>query len=825
MKIKTLKFYVLLALAVVFGMTACQDDFSEEDFLNQLAQQGESKAAADHERRLEEIRLQAQLAASNDSALAVLQSMLSKELAMLNEELNRETDSINAARQKEELRTSGLLLDYSVQMQDGGTPLADVVVRITDFGDGAAARQASDTTDANGVVTFVDIPIGYHTLNFSATGYVSAGITVNFNWDLWNRSFGAGGITVFAPRVESSVFPMVSDGTGGSNTATVSGQVKIDSDLINNEMSEYAAGIEIKALLDDFFDQGDIVPPANGSAFNYRFENSGTFGMAVTDSLGNYSMTVPARADGDGDIELFLPTFERAQILGWLDDDDMPHLDTVNSIFGPDYGDAPDYVPGAWAEFPDPPSAGGAGFTLSLTEVGTNIGDDDFGGWTSPENPTNPFQRERFDADDSTFYNFWMQLTSRGSGYTSSPDIAISGGGGSGAMMGASLRGFFTSITSDGGSGYTEGEDVDVTVWYRGVYPNDGGDGDTTLIEIVTFNDLFEVPAGGELPATITLPTSGEGISYPFETENESTFYGYHVIGDSVTFSTGTAPTTDANGDVVFDAEVNNLKMFFGGDGYTSAPTFTFSGGGGSSQAALTMSKFKSFYFVDVDNSGVTEDYTRVPDIDIFYQSPAAISGTAYTDYTTVLSTPSVWFGDPVDNGAGLENVIGSSTDVIEDMLTVSGGQVVWINPTNTVVTIWQSETMPTVQVVDPVSVPAFALVDLDGDGTLDGTPFYNIERGEGYDAPFGVTIVPTFPGLPGSGAVVELIGTEGSWEWTDEEVVNEGSGYRVDANWYEETNFEGDRWIFNLKPGDAYIRDFHYGTGDIIDGENYFGS
>ena len=171
-----------------------------------------------------------------------------------------------------------------------------------------------------------------------------------------------------------------------------------------------------------------------------------------------------------------------------------------------------------------------------------------------------------------------LKLTSGGSGYTSTPNVAITGGGGSGATGAAQISGVTSIGVTNGGSGYTSAPGVGFT----------GGGGGTGAAAVSQFSGVTQINV-----------TSG-GAAY--------------ISPPDVTISGGggagaTAVATVANG-LVIGVTVTN-----GGSGYTSPPSVAFSGGGGgaSGAAATAVISPGAVTGVIVTNSG--HGYTVAPGV------------------------------------------------------------------------------------------------------------------------------------------------------------------------------------------------------------------
>jgi len=147
-----------------------------------------------------------------------------------------------------------------------------------------------------------------------------------------------------------------------------------------------------------------------------------------------------------------------------------------------------------------------------------------------------------------------VTLTAAGSGYTTAPTVAFSGGGGTGAAATANLVGAGLSGISvaNGGTLYTS-----PTVAITG----GGGSGATATATV----------SSGVITA-FTVTAAGTGYtSPPTVTVSDSTGSGAHGVA---------AVTASA---------VASVTVINPGSGYTSAPTVAFSGGGGTAAAGTAV--------------------------------------------------------------------------------------------------------------------------------------------------------------------------------------------------------------------------------------------
>ena len=144
-----------------------------------------------------------------------------------------------------------------------------------------------------------------------------------------------------------------------------------------------------------------------------------------------------------------------------------------------------------------------------------------------------------------------FNITTAGTGYTSSPLVSLSGGGGTGAGATALLS-ISTLGVANGGFGYAPLSSFPVTI----------SGGTTNATGTATTN------AGGSI-TTVAITSIGGGYT---------TLTGLSLIG-----GTGSNATVNGTG------FVSNIRVDLPGSGYTSTPTVTFAGGGGSGVAATAI--------------------------------------------------------------------------------------------------------------------------------------------------------------------------------------------------------------------------------------------
>lgn len=195
-------------------------------------------------------------------------------------------------------------------------------------------------------------------------------------------------------------------------------------------------------------------------------------------------------------------------------------------------------------------------------------------------------------------------ITSAGNGYTSSPLVGLSGGGGSAAGATSLLSiNTITSITN-GGSGYL-------------------------VNEVVTFQD----GTGAGATALVT-SVDGTGAITGISLSNIGAGYT-NLIGLTVTGGTGTGAIFDASG------FVNSIRVDNPGSGYNTPPTVSLTGGGGSGATADAILSF-STGLVELGLTGQPAAKSIIIDTnnqDIFFTSRATLNQNLYLNAGTKITS------------------------------------------------------------------------------------------------------------------------------------------------------------------------------------------
>ena len=752
------KYFALLAI-VAFVVIACQDNFSEADFV-------------------------------------------ASQLKNRNKQ-----DSIAIAKQIEGLNAAGQLLSYTLQVLDDKLPVSGVAVVMSNPPPGSTTSTLTATTDANGFATFKNVQIGANTFIVSKTGYYSATFIVDFGTPtsgIHYQVVSNNGIQTIIPikKTASNQVPIFASAAGGA-TAIIRGNVTIESDLTNTT-AEIPQNITIKANLSQILGSnaggnanGTSQGSANLSQIMSYFFNTNAIGTATVDNTtGAYSMVVPAGADGR-QLTLIVPTVSLNQKIGFTRLNGQPvatQIGTVPAVFGPvslagTYDNIPQ-LQGAIATFPAPP-APGSGFKFAYTAVPRGL-------------PTTLSSNQGV---QFTIGNITAQLTSKGSGYSASPTVTITGGGASTqATANTTLQGIATGIAiTAAGTGYSG------TVFYQLQQSTDGGSSFSNVPSVFFSRDAGNTPAPLAAP---TLPTTGAGFeaSNPFGTLGGVTNFRW-LITNTSPFGANPAGS-GATASATVSATVNTVQILTPGTGYTSAPTITIAAPTSGTTATFVIQEFQTQWNIALDNSANTTPYRVLPaGINMVF---SYLTSGAQTLNTVV-------------------DQFGNGTSAVIGTLTVSGGNIVFQDPSRTYQTSAFSQNPPNTVVIPSVSTPASALVAVNNNfgsaafGQVTGLS--NIVVGAGYDAPVTVTISAP-AGLPGTGARIDLSTfinfdpntKEYRWNGSPGTITNPGSGYQPFLNMYYVNNFNGNPTsspvLFSgtssitVRTGDVVSADIVYGTG-----------
>ncbi|WP_190808864.1 carboxypeptidase-like regulatory domain-containing protein [Flagellimonas sp. S3867] len=751
--------FVVLACGVF--VSSCNDDFSEGDLLDHQRDQAEKIAAEQAAKEAAEKAEEEAAAAANAAALAA----------------------------------AGVALDYTVTAHSDDVPVAGATITLTNASDGSTNTA---TTDANGNAAFVDIALGGHVVAINSDDHLNISYIVDFGRATENVHF---------ERVNDNIVPIETSEASkvelmsltGTQTATIKGNVEIETDLTNN-LPEVPQNITVRANFDDSFNASHST--VEDSSFSNETSiyvlgsfsfTEGDIGVATVDNAtGAYSMVVPATEEGT-DIDLLLPLVEADQTMAWTmenGEDVGFNLGVQPALFGTDIvaTGTPD-VNGAQAVFPEPPPAG-RGFAMNnFQPMYRGVLEGEF------DSSIDDFPLE----DDFNYLRFRGNPGS--DDFQLTPVITVSESdnpiqAGDTALIEAWMDWEFDTyeITSEGE--YASQSNVDV------ILDITDDNGNVTPIPITTMVTSFT----GRL-------TPGE---YNFNLG--VLFTPYVVTAFNIRLEPQGGVTTPATvGSVKYSGEIRQFEILNSGDGYNSIPTITVGPEGSpSTPASLEITDMAFQYQFDLDNSGVTSGYVVRPNIGYEYNSTPGTIETA--------SAIDVFQLD--DDGQVVTSPAPEGFFALELILRVDNGNLVFDDDNALGTTDIEgartsvySYTTPKGLVVEPEHEQATGIAVLDnGTGEVTGLAVTN--TGSGYTEQFDVSIESLLPSS-GSGALFELSGFttdpatgEVSWNGTAIKLAD-GSGYTSSVNIGQE-GFSGATSV-SVRNGETKVINFNYGTGDRV--------
>ncbi|MEQ9423609.1 MAG: hypothetical protein RJQ09_04270 [Cyclobacteriaceae bacterium] len=788
MKITHLARLFLMAVAVIVTVTACQDDFDEEDFLQLQADLAEQKAAADATREI--ARIQAAELAAQDRQIAINEAL---------ERLQEELADEDIAEALELFRQAGLVSQVDLLFENDGAPVVGATVSIREPNEVAAAAnrvQADATTGDDGVASFFDLSQGSHIASVSAPGFFPATFIITIS-DLSNQNGNNAGTTSVptnTQKILSGIIELFSDDTGAGASATVNGVVTYQGDVTNGTREvpqDIMVKVDFSSIAATIQDAAD--DQANQlSISNYTFDGANVIGSAAVDNTtGEYSLTVPARSEGIS-IDLIFPTFETDQTMAATSVDGAASADLITTVrkrFSETGStSAIPFVNGTVGSIDDPMVDDVTGFALALTartrSINATVEDDVVG--------------------SSEFNNaFWT--FSRGSGMTSAPTIDT---GTDNVDVETWLRGTLgaVSVTTQG-NGYhpnragtatvrlvnnlgTTNETVLQTIGTFGITTGDDpsatdGNGSTAGVQIRATEDFDNV----DDQVTVGPDWDG-GVDYDL---------AFSGATNAVTVAAAFAPTTV--GMEVDRFEITSADKFDN----SSFPTFTFTQTPATATApSLAINTFPTQWFVNPDNSGNTGDYpVRPSEIRMFFTaSDGLISENNNTNNGAILS-----------------------------LFTIVDGDVVFNSVDATATTNWTSAfstSEPEVVISDPEGVNPGVTIVIDG-GEVDDA-CYN-QTSDGYDFLPTVTVSNRLETGTGAGADVRAVASLSAGEFQMDKfnggrqkltVRTKGSGYTDNINRTSDNAREitgsGSSTTINVTPGEEYILNFFYGSGSNVE-------
>ena len=788
------KWYLLLCLALVVGIAACSDEFNEEEFIEKQAQLGEERAQADHQRALEIINIQLQntlaaIEAQKNADIAVaereaqlaqqlaeLQAMMAEELERLKRSLQDAADSAAAAQYLAAYRAAGLLTQYTAVINVEDSPVAGLEVNLS-------SQDTTLTTDEAGVVIFQDVVVGTSTLNIKGDAIVDFVAVLRFDRDLsLIQQIRALGTSI--PRSASTVWDLFSKVPDAEDVAIIQGEVSIETDL-TNEGAEVPQDLVISADLSSLISRQRTTTTASTDNQEVTIVavsfTEGDLGTATVDSTtGAYSLTVPV-ADNGSDVTLIIPEIRANQTIAISsrnDEEIDAELASVPAVYSLISGNA-DVVEGVggyqWTI--NEPATPGTGFDMTFTKRGAQLASSQL----SSSNLTDA-EGQNFDYDNNMRLNY--QITSQGSGYTSSPSLQI----GDDVIGVGYIQGFLKSLTVvDQGENYGDRQSVTLQLMYEV--------GSTTQ---VVGSKVITSTSDGKLPGSISLD---EG-DFNFTEGNGRQFFD-GIDGFEVNIiGIGTGGNLRPN----VEMEVFGFEIFSGvadvvDTEFTEAPVMTFTGGGSTDQAVLNVEAYFA-YDIEISNNG-----------------------TGYSLFPNSINIAGRTFNSRRNNSDYLDQRVSYQNTVITDTGETLLRTFLELDGNGGIVRELDNYKIRTVQGNYFVDEPRLKIedaivekweVDIVIDDAEEGSLKVNVDNnGDGYDVPRSLTLVERIPNVGGTG--FELTCREnfedGEYEFIAVELINEGSGYKSNLN-MDRVFPSGQTTIFGLLKGQTIINDIHYGTG-----------
>ncbi len=754
MILKRLKLFGFMALISTLVLVACQDDFSEEDFLKQQNELAIQKA-------------------KRDSAY----------LASLNQEqAEAYIASLNAA---------GDLLATTILVREDGAPVSGVTVTFTGGEpeavgtNGRSQVTLSATTGADGNAVFDRLPIGRHSILLSKAGYATATAQVNFGTPgapiTVQTTVNGNTKTTYLPpikRFESLTFPMFSTDASSAKTATVKGVVNFESDL-TNLTPEIPQNVTIVADLSFLINFGS--PSGTVSVTNYQFDAPGLGRAVVNNTTGAYTMRLPASTNGYSNLRLIIPELEGPQRLAINGIDDGsgtvrtiptgPEYRNIVTKWGANAGGTSSTVTVAGAKIVAPaPPAAGRGFRFTYTAQPRSLGTGTI------SNTTN-----------QNIGGITYKISSRGSGYTSTPQVAV-GTPANLATAEATLRAAVSAITvTSVGTNYSN-----FTVTLNKVGPAPG-------FVVTPLGNYTVFQTAGPLPTTIDPALFANQFNFGV---NNPSLNIADVSSFTVTLSgngTGGAITG------VVSTALDRVVINNGGVNFTAAPTFTITGGGSTNQATIQVVDFPVQWNASFDNSGNTTPYPVVPS-QMYLRFPAtAVSGSFDNTFPFDLA-PS--------GGVG---AIESFNNSILNLVTVNAGQIVNRNPGTVLRTSNSWSVAPELIVVDNVPVTATGSVNINSLGAVTGVNIFNTGANYNTPWQFTISpTIAGAPGTGAQVLNAHAFNANtGIYSWNGTSILFGGADYLQNLNRKNAdsgSNLSGN--LPTLQSGKEYIFDIRYGTG-----------
>ncbi len=700
-------------------------------------------------------------------------------------------------------------------------PVQGARLTLETAGDSTGVRTISIVTDESGNANFSSVTAGGHNLRIEHEEYLNIEGAVDIG-------------EIQYEVINGQVIPVKSSGSAiivlfpseGSSTGTISGQVTIQTD-ITTQAREFLGGIEVMAQIDPYFFQNSVT--GNFVFETLNFESRTSIGSTVTDSLGYYTLTIPASEDGISYI-LDFPEVVRDQIIAISARDDIDlgviQIDTVTSAFGrassTDYSTIYPYS-GISIQVPEPPTPG-RGFSLNFQRTGRD--------W-------NPGDREVTATSIIPYPDPGQETTNQiseiGVGYVESPLVTITDSTGVGVVAEAFMEYAVQTLRLSGDStGYAPSSPIIFTAEYdeASYVIADPSEIDTTLAIrpetlVVNSNNVGIITQDSVNAAIQRAIADSDPL---FDPENLVEIDDWVV---DLRFVNGAAQllVTEAIGQL---HEVNFISTGIDNDNYIN-PSVSFSGGGASVDAQFDIILFEAPYIVTPNNSQITSPYPGLPnEIAYLYNFVEVIFGVS--DAEPIRSSLFEIYnneGQMIDATSNFWRYFEVSNDSTIDLIVPNGGYLLseWsVDEPIAVIEDYITETAyfgPLVDnngllqsleiaVINQGQIIEINLPNNNISGTTPGGNESRISFGRGYTEPPIVSLIS----LSGNGAqIVEESNNDvlGYYRISNIIVINPGTGYERFINKLNIEPATSEKSIF-IQAGDEAIFNFYYGTGERLE-------
>lgn len=678
-------------------------------------------------------------------------------------------DSLNIAEQLATLNRAGEFYNVNMKVLDRTTPIEGAEVKLTSSLDGELIELV-EVSDASGNIVFDGVSIGGNIIEVKGEGYYSALGMIEFKFERGYNYEVIDDVVAPITRNESAIIPLYNKGNG-SNTAKIKGKVSIETDL-TNKAPEVVKDQLIKA---DF--SGNIVNVSEGMIFSeYSLNVEGGLGEAVTNENGEYELVIPTGNEGVS-VDLMIPQLRMKQKLAYYDPEtEEPKLDSIMTTFGyyEQVTNIP-YVSGIKTVVPEPTEPGKGFQVNNFTKAGRQL----FAGISNYTDEIN------VTGNNQDFGEMLFKF-SAGSGYNSTPEVVITDPTGEGAELRVQGEYAIQAVKIDSTGQYTAENYVDYYI--RGYYNSN------------CCLESFNIYSGGLISdenGRITQEILDESLSYAFQNRNwfgdnyNSLYNDYAIDSITITFSQWNV-NAETEATVAYNTKITGLEILELGENYTD-PSISFEGGNPDEQANFEILEFRTRWNFELDNSNNSAPYTAIPSVifeylvDDFYNTSSRVTaeGEGYSSFSNIIES--------------------------------NNGEIVFSEDKNYQTQFYSLEE-PVAYVTEPVHTKANVELQVN-DGRIESN-YYNYNSGNGYNERFNIEVVPQFPELPGSGAIIQIIGGSqigDEYQWSGNFIIkNAGEGYlnnvnRIGPRDFSLSNNNSDLF---LKSQEEIILDIDYGTG-----------